>query len=176
MRRLLTRNEKVTMQWPPLPDYGCFERWPEDGQSLIHPDDVSTAVDLVPSPRVLRRFHFDGTYYHYSYGRMTFRLRPAMWSRIAHEGLDIGDQIETTGLGMERDHFVATIWGMYYVRRKGCILYRLRRAGRVVPKLFAGNQIRLVHDKSTVRPGNTEYPEPRWDGSGETLSDISIDE
>ena len=164
------------MQWPPLPDYGCFERWPENGQSFVHPDDVSTALRLVPSSRVLRRFHFDGTFYHYAYGRIQFRLRPTMWSKIEPEGFDIGDQIQTTGLGLERDRFVALIWGMYYVRRKGCILYRLRRAERIVPKLFSGSQIRLLSDKATVRPGNTVYPQPRWDGSGDTLRDSSLDE
>jgi hypothetical protein len=164
------------MQWPQLPDYGCFLRWPTDGQGFIHPDDVSVVTRLIPSPRVFKRISFDGTYYHFVYGSKQFRLRPAMWLAVKTEGIEIGDRVETVGVGFERDRFVATVWGMYYVTRKGCILYRLRRGDQVIPSLFAGDQIRLLDDKSSVRPGNTKYKPPQWDGSGETFPDSSIEE
>ncbi len=157
------------MDWPPLPDYGCFPRWPENGQSFIHPQDVSTATQLIPSERVFKRFAFDDVYYHFAYGRHRFRLRPAMWLSVTYEGIDIGDQVETTGLAMNQEQFIATVWGMYYVARKGCILYRLRRGERVVPHLFASHQIKNLTDKTSVRPGTTNHPSPSWDGSGETL-------
>ena len=57
-----------SMLSPPLPDYGCIARWPEDGQGFIHPDDVAVTNKLIPSERVLRRDHFDGSYYHVRYG------------------------------------------------------------------------------------------------------------
>ena len=157
------------MRWPQLPEYGCFLRWPQDGQSFIHPDDVSIALQVVPSNRVLRREVFDGTYYHYSYGKLRFRLRPCMWLKLENEGIDIGDQVETVGAGLKRELFVAQIWGMYYVRRKGCILYRLRRGNQKVPNLYSRDQFRLLTEKATVREGHTDYPEPVWDGSGETI-------
>ena len=123
------------MQWPQLPDYGCISRWPEDGQAFIHPDDVPVATRCIPSARVLRRDYFDGVYYHYRYGSVRFRLRPTMWLKVKSDGIDIGDLVETTGIGMERELFVAQVWGMYFVSRKGCILYRLRRADTKVPQL-----------------------------------------
>lgn len=164
------------MLWPPLPDYGCFVRWPEEGQGFIHPDDVPLATTMIPSPRVLKRVSFDGTYYHFRYGQRQFRLRPAMWLPIRTEGIDVGDQVQTKGMGLERERFVATVWGMYYINRKGCILYRLMRAGRKVPELFTGEQLQVLTNKSRVTAGNTEYPTPKWDGSGETFPDSSFDE
>ena len=160
------------MTWQILPDYGCFPRWPEDGQAFIHPDDIEIAKQCFPSERVFRRDQFDGEYYHYSYGDIRFRLRPAMWLRVDAEGIDVGDQVETTGLALERELFVAQVWGMYYVRRKGCILYRLQRSGNKVPRLYAGDQLRLLTDKAKVRAGDTEHPQPRWmgDSDGERIA------
>ena len=164
------------MQWPRLPDFGCFTRWPENGQGFIHPEDVPVVTKLIPSERVLKRLSFDGVYYHYRYGRLQFRLRPAMWLSVRSEGIEIGDQVETIGLGMERDRFVARVWGMYYVARKGCILYRLRRAEQVVPNLYTGGNLRCLTNKATVRPPSTRYRPPKWDGQGATVSDPTVEE
>ncbi len=155
--------------WPPLPDYGCFNRWPQDGQSWIHHDDVSIVTRLIPSERVFKRVAFDKTYYHYRYGRLRFRLRPAMWLKVESEGFDVGDGVETVGLGLERELFIGEICGMYYVSRKGAIAYRLRRAGNLVPGLFLGNQMRLLKEKSRVHEGNVKHPEPTWNGQGNRL-------
>lgn len=164
------------MQWPQFPDFGCFLRWPENGQSFIHPDDIGTVTRLIPSPRVLQRHAFDGTHYHYRYGKLRFRLRPAMWLPVRSEGIEIGDQVETKGLGLERDRFVATIWGMYYVQRKGCILYRLRRGEQIVTKLYPRDQLRVLTNKATVRPPTTKYRAPKWDGRGEPVPDSKLEE
>ena len=157
------------MDWPILPDYGCIPRWPQDGQAFIHPDDVPIATRCFPSERVLRRERFDGVYYHYAYGSLRFRLRPSMWLKVAFDGLDIGDQVETVGRSLERELFVAEIWGMYFVQRKGCILYRLRRGQTTVPNLFTAGELRLLKDKAKVRPGDTVHPTPKWSGNGELL-------
>ena len=163
------------MDWPPLPDYGCFPRWPPDGQSFIHPDDVAVAVRCLPSERVFRRHAFDGVFYHYTYGSVRFRLRPCLWLQVKAEGIDIGDRIETIGVGMERDLFVAEVWGMHFVRRKGRILYRLRQGGNVVPRLYASHQLRLLTDKSTVREGDIDYPVPQWTGKADTIKGIDLE-
>jgi hypothetical protein len=157
------------LDWPQLPDYGCIPRWPENGYEFIHPDDVAIASRCFPSERVFRRFRFDGDFYHYSYGEIQFRLRPSMWLRVKSEGIDIGDAVETVGASLERELFVAEIWGMYYVRRKGRILYRLRRGTTTVPKLFAASQLRLLTNKLTVRPGDAIHPSPKWLGKNDTL-------
>jgi len=99
-----------------------------------------------------------------------------MWLSVRTEGIEIGDQVETKSVGLEREQFVATVWGMYYVQRKGCILYRLRRGEQVVPRLFPGDHLRLLTNKQTVRPPTTKYRPPSWDGSGETVPDSNLEE
>lgn len=165
-------------QWPPLPDYGCFEHWPADGVAFIHPDDIATVSRMLPSGRVLCRHRFDDTYYHYRYGEIRFRMRPTMWSKLKHEGIDIGDEVETTGLGLERERFVARVWGMHFVRRSGRILYRLKRAdGSEVPKLHLREEFKLLTDKQRIRPGFTQYPVPRDNGTADKIAmdDVALD-
>lgn len=164
------------MLLPTFPNYGCFLRWPENGQGFIHPDDVPVVSRLLPSPRVLKRVSFDDTFYHYRYGKQRFRLRPAMWLPVSSDGIDIGDQVETKGIGLERERFVAIVWGMYYIARKGCILYRLRRRDRVVPDLYAAHQMKVLTNKARVQSGTTTHPLPKWDGSGETVPGPFLDE
>ncbi len=163
------------MDWPVLPDYGYIPRWPQDGQGFIHPDDVPIATRCFPSERVFRRDRFDGVYYHYSYGAIRFRLRPSMWLKVKPDGIDIGDSVETTGTALERDLFVAQVWGMYFVRRKGCILYRLRRGDTTVPNLYPASHLRLLTDKSTVRAGDTQHPTPKWSGAGERIGGLDLE-
>ena len=146
---------------PQLPDYGCIARWPENGQGFIHPDDVATVNQVIPSERVLRRDHFDGTYYHVRYGEIGFRLRPCLWLPVRTEGIDIGDKVETIGVGLERELFVAEVAGMYFLRRKGRIFYRLVRNRKILPKLFLADHLRLLTDKEKIREGDVEYPLPR---------------
>jgi len=148
------------VDWPPLPDYGCFPRWPEDGDDFIHPDDRALATRFIPTERVLRRDRFDGTHYHYSYGALCFRLRPTMWLKVSVDGIDIGDEVETVGMSLERELFVATVWGMYWVARKGCILYRLKRGDLAVPRLYAASDLRLLKDKRSIRSAAAQL-EPR---------------
>jgi len=149
------------MQWPPLPDYGCFPRWPAAGDDFVHPDDRAIALRCIPSRRVVRREQFDGTYYQYSYGKIVFRLRPVMWLKVAWEGIDIGDEVETVGLGLQRELFVATVWGMHHVSRKGCILYRLKRGGMPVPHLYMAEDLRVLTEKQRVSEITFEYRPPR---------------
>lgn len=159
------------MQWPPLPDYGIIPRFPKygkgdgDGLSFIHPDDMATARRCFPSERVLKRESFDGDYYHYRYGNARFRLKPVMWLKVDHEGIDIGDQVEVVGVGFERELFVANVWGMHYVRRKGCMVYRLRRGDQVAPRLYTRDQLKVLTNKETVREANFQYPPPKWTGN-----------
>lgn len=159
---------------PQLPDYGCFPRWPENGQGFIHPDDVPLVTRCIPSERVFKREVFDGTYYHFRYGRSRLRLRPCMWLKVSYEGIDIGDKVETIGVGMERELFVGQVWGMHYVRRKGRILYRIRRGETRVPRLFAAEQLRLLTDKSKIREGTMRHPEPRWTGKADTIGGLDL--
>ena len=160
------------MRWPQLPDYGCIARWPENGAGFIHPADVPAATQLFPSHRVFRRNLFDGTYYHCTYGGTRFRLRPCLWLPIRPDGIDIGDEVETTGVGMTRELFVATVADMFFTRRKRCIQYRLRKCDSTIPTLFAASDLRLMKEKSRVNLSGSNHPIPKWNGQGDRLEGI----
>ncbi|MCG8653570.1 MAG: hypothetical protein MI861_27280, partial [Pirellulales bacterium] len=79
-----------------------------------------------------------------------------------------------TGVGMKRELFVAKVWGMHYVNRKGCILYRLRRRDSLVPNLFHAGQLRLLTEKGQVRGGDVSHPVPKWNGRGQRIEGIDL--
>lgn len=135
---------------------------------------MAVATRYLPSSRVFRRDVFDGVYYHYSYGNVRLRLRPCMWLKLHSDGIDVGDKVETIGLGMEREQFIGEVWGMYYVSRKGRILYRLRRGDNIIPRLYTSEQLRLLTDKTKIEPGNIQHPSPRWHGQGETIEGVDL--
>jgi hypothetical protein len=97
-----------------------------------------------------------------------------MWQKVSPDGIDMGDQVETIGVGLEREQFVGEVIGMYYVARKGCILYRLRRGDSIAPQLFAQKHLRQLTDKSTIRPGEIGHPSPQWHGQGETIEGVDL--
>ena len=90
-----------------------------------------------------------------------------MWSKVGSDGIDIGDEVETTGMLLERELFVATVWGMYYVARKGCILYRLKMSDMPVPRLYAAKDLRLLTRKDVVGERTFDYRPPTWNGTAD---------
>lgn len=148
------------MMWPQLPDYGCLARWPQDGSGFIHPADVQTVRRLFPSKRVFRRDTFDGEFYLCSYGELSFRLRPCLWLPVRNDGLDIGDRVETTGVGMVHDLFVGTIISMHFVRREDCIMYGLQRGNMLHTHPYRASSLRLLADKIRIRPVEIAHRNP----------------
>ena len=138
------------MRSPQLPDYGCLARWPEDGVDFAFPADLSQIQQLFPSQRVFRRESFDGSYYQCRYGDIHFRLRPCLWQPIRYEGIDIGDEVETTGVGMARELCVAVIEEMFFSPRERLIVYQLSRAGMTLPNVFLQSQLRLIKSKDRI--------------------------
>ena len=147
---------------PELPDYGTFPRWPAEGSDWIHPDDLETVMHLVPSERVFRREQFDGEFYHYRYGDIHFRLKPCMWLPLENEGVDIGDLVETTGLAMERELFIAHVSEALFAPDEGRCVYRLSRVELTDDRLYGCDEFRVLTDKTKLQLGDTLHPEPRW--------------
>ena len=147
---------------PELPDYGTFPRWPAEGSAWIHPDDRAIVMHLVPGERVFRRERFDGVFYHYRYGDTHFRLKPCMWLPLADEGVDMGDLVETIGLGLERELFIGHVTDALYLASEGRCAYRLSRAELVDDRLYGRDEFRVLTDKSKLRIGETVHPVPRW--------------
>lgn len=158
---------------PVLPDYGTFARTPEDGTHWIHPEDVAVVQGLIPGERVFCRFRYEPPYYHYRYGEIRFRLRPCMWLPLRYEGIDIGDQVETIGVGMQQELFVSTVTEMLYGQHEQRIRYRLARTPRS-DQLYHAEQLRLLTDKTQLRPRDTPYRQPQWDRQTYPPSDLHL--
>lgn len=146
---------------PVLPDYGTFPRTPADGTHWIHPEDVSIVRGLIPGNRVFCRYEFEDPYYHFRYGEIHFRLRPCMWLPLPAEGIDIGDRVETIGPAMQQELFVSHVTDMLYFPGERRIRYRLARTPRS-DRYYYAEQLRLLTDKTHLRPSDTPYPRPRW--------------
>lgn len=139
---------------PQLPDYGVYPWWPAEGFAWIHPDSVARARHWIPSQHVFRRSHFDGIYYHLEYGRVTLRVRPSMWLPVRYEGLDVGQRVEVSGLGLAQEPFVGRVSQMLFDRRVGHIQYRLRRSAMEPPRLYRADQLRSLDPQHTLRPSD----------------------
>ena len=59
------------------------------------------------------------------------------------------------------------VWGVYYIRRKGRIVYRLKRGDQEVPRLYTADELRVLTDKSKVESREEIYPAPQWKGNAE---------
>lgn len=147
---------------PVLPDYGVFLRSPADGSDWIHPDDHRIVDGMVPSKRVFCRFLYEDDFYHFRYGDIVFRLRPCLWLPVRGEGFDIGDRVETTGVGLSQELFVTEITGMMFDDSAGEIRYQLARTP-ISGKLYSAANLRLLSDKTKLRQGDTVHPLPKWD-------------
>ena len=147
---------------PELPDYGTFPRWPDDGSAWIHPDDRAIVMQMIPGERIFRRDRWDGTFYYYSYGDSHFRLKPCMWLPLTNEGVDIGDLVETIGLGMERELFVGHVVDAIYSAEEGRCVYRLSRGRSIDDRLYGRDELQVLTDKTKLREGMTIHPKPQW--------------
>ena len=108
------------MPLPPLktdPKYGCFLRWPQDGNDWLHPDDVALARTMIPSGRVFRRDGSDGEYLADAYGDITLRVRRTLWQEVDPEGFDIGDWVEVLSRGMRNEPRTGVIREMLWDER-----------------------------------------------------------
>lgn len=155
---------------PVLPDYGTFPRTPADGVDWIHPEDVAIVDGLIPGPRVFCRYRFEDPYYSFRYGEIQFRLRPCLWLPVAGEGIDIGDQVETIGVGMQQELFISEVIDMHFSEHDRRIRYRLARTPSS-DRFYYREQLRLLTDKTHLRPSDTVYPQPSWDRQAYPPSD-----
>lgn len=155
---------------PVLPDYGTFPRTPANGVDWIHPEDVAIVDGLIPGPRVFCRYRFEDPYYYFRYGEIRFRLRPCLWLPVAGEGIDIGDQVETIGVGMQQELFVSEVIDMHFSEHDRRIRYRLARTPSS-DRYYYREQLRVLTDKTHLRPSDTIYPQPNWDRQAYPPSD-----
>lgn len=119
---------------------------------MFHPDDMGIATEMIPSDRVFRRIRFDDVFYHYQYGPdVLFRVRPCMWLKLDWEGIDVGDQVEVSGLGMVRQPMVARVSEMRFKKRSRTIEYTLDNAGVIQPRTYQVHELIQLTEKHKLR-------------------------
>ena len=127
------------MLLPPLrtdPKYGCFLRWPQDGNDWLHPDDVALARTMLPSQRIFRRDGNDGEFHYLNYGSVTLRAKPALWQEVSHEGVEIGDWVEVLSHGMRNEPRTGVIREMLWDERERAIRYQIAENGIPITDLY----------------------------------------
>lgn len=127
---------------PPIA--GVLAWWPEPGHGWIFPDDIELVRRLVPSPRIVIRDYFDGTFYHFHYGRWQFRLRPCLWMPVPMEPFAIGESVEVRAVGAAREPFVARIQHIIWDSRTQQAQYVLRRREMRCARRYARNDLRKL--------------------------------
>jgi hypothetical protein len=135
------------MTSPPLktdPKYGCFLRWPQDGNDWLHPDDVALARTLIPSDRVFCRDGTEGDFHRFYYGDITFRAQPALWQEVQHEGLNIGDWVEVLSRGMRNEPRVGVIREMLWNQRERAIRYQIMENDVPIADLYAREDLQHI--------------------------------
>jgi hypothetical protein len=113
---------------PPLksdPKYGCFLRWPQDGNDWLHPEDAALARTMIPSQRIFRRDGNDGEFHRLHYGSVSLRALPALWQEVAYEGFDIGNWVEVLSRGMRNEPRTGVIREMLWDERARAIRYQI---------------------------------------------------
>jgi hypothetical protein len=131
------------------PKYGVYLWWPVD-QNWVHPDDLETANELIPSNRVFRREEYDSEYSLLLYGEQFIRVRPVLWLEIHSEGYELGDQVEVKSQMGKGQPLVATIDDIRWDKESREIKYSLSSYGRAVERSYSSDEFQLTHQLDTV--------------------------
>lgn len=138
---------------PELPDWGVYLTWPSEGQSWIHPADLSLALRLIPSCRVFHRTRWDHTFYQLHYGELTIRVRPTLWVRVESVDLYVGQQVELLARNGTNDPGIFNIRDILFCPRKQQIEYSLSQRGMTLKRRFAREDLRPLRIVHSLRSG-----------------------
>ena len=133
-----------------LPKHGVCLWWPDDFETLVHPDDLKIASELVPSDRILEQQRCDDEadretgYAAYHYGDVSFRAQPSLWVEVQSDGYLIGDQVQLRSELGRRRPIVSEIVGIFWNRNRQLIEYTLSRLDLPLPKRFVAKEFRLA--------------------------------
>ncbi len=135
------------------PAYGCFPRWPEEGTSWIHPDDVDTALALIPSDRIFRREWSGGEYSRLVYGQQVIRAKPTMWQIVEPGRFHVGDEVEIRSQMGKRLPGLAIVREALWNPHAGAVQYELEQREMILPLLFEDHDlapVEFLHDSELL--------------------------
>ncbi len=155
---------------PELPDAGVYLQWPESGNHWIHPDDITIAETSIPSHQVWLRKHWDGSYYHLSYGATELRVKPTLWLPVPIPDLHIEQQVELLSLNGKNDPGIFRILDVLFDQESNAIFYRLSRDGHPIPGDHPRSDLHPLEIKVELRETefDLEIPVP------DTVIDLKI--
>lgn len=160
-------NEGLPMI-PPLktdPKYGYYPWWPEDGDAWIHPEDVATARNMIPSERVFRRDGTAGEYVVLTYGDTTLRVKRTLWRKVPWEGFDLGDHVEVRTRGMKNPHRTGFIRAMLWDSHSRQIQYQIDQVDQPIETRFTRDDLKHVETRD-------DRVELRIEPSGEDVEEL----
>jgi hypothetical protein len=146
-------NDQIseTSYRPELPDWGVYLTWPAEGQSWIHPADLSNALRLIPSHKVFHRTRWDESFYQLHYGELTIRVRPTLWMRVAPVDLQVGQQVELLARNGANTPGIFTVRDILFCPCKQEIEYSLSQRGMTLQKMFSREDLRPLRVVHSLR-------------------------
>ena len=127
------------------PQYGVYLWWPVD-ENWVHPEDLHTAKELIPSNRVFRKESYDDQYSLLLYGTKFIRVRPVIWLQVENEGFELGDLVEVKSQMGKGHPLIATINEIRWEDKTRRINYSLYANGRAVRRAYTSDEFQLVQE------------------------------
>jgi len=131
----------------PETKYGVFHWWVERMPAWIHPDDIQTASEVVPSDRVFRREQCENYadrelgYSDFFYGESRIRALPGLWLEVETDGYEVGDLVEIKSQYGKLRPQIASIIDIVWNRNSRMIEYRLETNGHPIGYSFSSEDI-----------------------------------
>lgn len=116
--------------------------WWADYEPWIHPQDVDIANRFIPSNRIFQREDCDNVsdtqlgYSKLSYGDTSFRVLPAIWMEVTHEGYLLNDFVEIKSQYGKLKAGIAEIREIVWDRKSRRIHYLLQQNGNPINRPF----------------------------------------
>lgn len=134
------------------PVYGCFPRWPVEGTSWLHPDDVTLALALIPSDRIFCRRWSSGEFSQLTYGQLAIRARPILWQVVPPSRFQVGDLVEIRSQLGQRQAGLAIVREVFWNRHADAAWYALEQREMILPQKFDDSQLSPVEPLQKNRP------------------------
>ncbi len=143
--------------------WGILSGWPIDPDNWVHPEDITTASELIPSYRVVRREIHDSEYNLIRYGKKTFRAKPVLWQETRKPPFDVGEFVQVSGLFGIENPILGTVREVIWNPRRRFFEFLLQTvAGHHTTKLFREQDLlrvtrlnaHLVEKRPLITPEN----------------------
>ena len=116
-----------------VPCWGLYPWFPEHGEQMIHPNDVSIVIALSPYIRVFELVDVDEDYLVLSYGDCTFRVRPNLFHEVEQPIKRIGDIVQVESKGEIVTGLIVEVQWHY---KKNKPFYFITKNGKQVSKRY----------------------------------------